>query len=352
VTTMENVPSRPPPQESPSGSKAHEAWRELVNHVNSMDCNEAYKQMCLAQDEIKKLQKIAESGGSLEAPFLKKAHGIDLYSDSIKEGATKALPDQLGPITGISTIMSPTTFNSSTNSKGEKSTKEFIAKAYGSWIDRGGICSIEYLANVQSYVITMTCCNKEAIPTETDHLQITGAPISPKYNPRYLQKSQYFSANVQQNRPDEDATSILSVMLPGKVNDDFAKNTRISIDEVSISLRIQLDSLNSSMAECNNIDTIDNLLGTDYSCFARHVSSKPSDLNYLRCRSCQSFIIDTISTATPLDNERNYKIGPNGEENTITGVLPLPSGYWDDIYDYLSCYEGLPSILIPLRRVP
>lgn len=351
VTTMENVPPRSPPQDSPSGSKAHEAWRDLMDHVNSMDCNEAYKQMCLAQDEIKKLQKIAESGGSLETPFLNKVHGVDLDSDSIKgeclsDRSTQALSDQLGPRKDISGNLLPTTFKSSANSKGEISTKEFIAKAYGSWIDRGGICSIEYLANVQSYVITLTCDNKEVIPTEIDHLQLSGAPISPKYNPHYLKNSPYFSANVQKNRPDEDATSILSVVLPGKVNDDFAKNIRISIDELSISLRIQLDSLKSSMADCNNIDTIDNLLGTDNSCFARNVSSKPSDLNYLRCRSCQSFIIDKISTAPPLDNKQNYKIGPNGEENTITGVLPLPSGYWDDIYDYLSCYEGVSVISI------
>ena len=53
-------------------------------------------------------------------------------------------------------------------------------------------------------------------------------------------------------------------------------------------------------------------------------------LNYVACGACGNSLL--------------HKEGLSPTQNRIKKVLPLPTGYWDEITDYLSCYEGVGTL--------
>jgi len=75
------------------------------------------------------------------------------------------------------------------------------------------------------------------------------------------------------------------------------------------------------------MDLMDNLLGIEAGSLFSPVTTPSTDINHLFCRNCQSPIITS-----------------NNNNSTIQSVLPLPSGYWDDIEDYLICYDGQANV--------
>eukprot|EP00571_Detonula_confervacea_P005402 CAMPEP_0172316420 /NCGR_PEP_ID=MMETSP1058-20130122/28121_1 /TAXON_ID=83371 /ORGANISM="Detonula confervacea, Strain CCMP 353" /LENGTH=403 /DNA_ID=CAMNT_0013030721 /DNA_START=156 /DNA_END=1367 /DNA_ORIENTATION=- len=87
----------------------------------------------------------------------------------------------------------------------------------------------------------------------------------------------------------------------------------------------------------DSMDLMDNLLGMEES-YLSPVTTDASHLNYLRCRSCQIPIIGSPSKKNAATN------GDDDHSAIIKSVLPLPSGYWDDISDYLICYDGQATV--------
>ena len=90
-------------------------------------------------------------------------------------------------------------------------------------------------------------------------------------------------------------------------------------DGTAVTVRIPYDSESPHVAGGEETDS---LLATDV-----------SDVNSVRCRSCDH----------PLLARPNKAVRSNGNEGEepIRRVLPLPTGYWDEITDYLTCYEGV-----------
>lgn len=61
-------------------------------------------------------------------------------------------------------------------------------------------------------------------------------------------------------------------------------------------------------------------------------------LNHLKCRSCHQILVKRPSLQEKNKEEEEGK-GP------IQSVFPLPVGYWDEITDYLTCFEGVSVLL-------
>lgn len=299
---------------------SNQAWQKMMQHVQTMDCNEAYKQMCLAQDEIKRLQSLVQNGEndavlenepgrqypSLESRPVVQVDGTEGPStcEAKKDGLTAKSP--ANPPDAKKTIQNKQT-----------------ASAKGLWLEQGGKCSIEYLPNVKCYLITLIPPNESRrIPKSKDDLQLTISPIDttqPKNNGRSF--ISYYEAKLQQ-----DTELLLSVMLPHTItNSSSIPNYNISLDVDSISIRIQFESIPTFGTTLGSMDTMDHLLGMEESSFSS-VTTSTEDLSHLCCRSCRNPMVASMS---------------DGDAPVIKSVLPLPTGNWDDIADYLMCYEGV-----------
>ena len=364
---LETDPSLPLDITSNNVIEAKEAWQELTAKVKNMDYKEAYQQMCLAQDEIEKLKKLQErpithsqKESLAETPPQKdEAMRVnDMASSSDLNGTCNNSSGKKEQIQLNDGIFSPTT-NQSLYTTEKHTPNNFMKRASGRWLDQGNKCSIEYLSNVQCYIITLTTAtstNDEMIfPKRKDDLyftfpQTTNDFLGKGYSAQPSSLTCFEVQLYQKQNGDKGHgnTLLLSAFVPGKFNQQnyvFSQNARISIDANSISLRIQLDNYsNPFMAETDNMDVIGNLLGVENTSFAP-TTNDCSELNFLRCRSCQNYIIDPPDVLNP-----DFEVVPDRNTSAqrqkcvIQSVLPLPSGYWDDIADYLSCYDGVSRI--------
>jgi len=299
---------------------------ELMQHVQSMDCNEAYKQLCLAQDEIKRLKELeVEEGTDITLSTTQQ------LSVSSKDILQSKISDKVPQLDTKSIPQAAQMKNTSNKARNNKHTKRAIS---GSWLDcqedsSNKLCSIEYLSNVKCYQITLLTNNTEDIPLSKEELQfdmisiannqVNNQSVIPTVMSYYEAKLYILKLN-----GDKERQLLLSVTLP--ISSTEPPTARISLDSNSISIRIQQDL--SSMVEMDDSFGIVDKLGIELSSFAS-ITTDPNDLNYLHCRTCQNPIIEPPSSAAASSND-----------NTIQSVLPLPTGYWDDISDYLICYDG------------
>jgi len=296
---------------------------ELMQHVQSMDCNETYKQLCLAQDEIKRLKKLE----LVEGPDITLSTTQQLSANDRLQSKTS---DRIPQTLDTKSIPQAAKIENTNNPRNDE---HYIAVS-GSWLDcqddSNKLFSIEYLPNVKCYQITLLTNNTKDIPQSKEELQfdiisiansqVNNQSVIPTVMSYYEAKLYILKLN-----GDKERQLLLSVTLP--ISSTEPPTARISLDSNSISIRIQQDL--SSMVEMDDsFGIVDNLLGIELSSFAS-ITTDPNDLNYLHCRTCQNPIIEPPSSAAASSND-----------NTIQSVLPLPTGYWDDISDYLICYDG------------
>ena len=300
---------------------------ELMQHVQSMDCNEAHKQMCLAQDEIKRLKQLQVVEGT--DITLSTTQQLSVSSKDTLQSETSDKMSQLNE-----SIPRAAQVESTIN---PRNNDQMLREICGSWLDGQDdstkLCSIEYLPNVKCYQITLLTNNTEDVPQFKEELQFDMISIA---NNQVNNQSviptvmSYYEAKLHrlELNGDKERQLLLSVTLPiSSTSNESPPTARISLDTNSISIRVQQDLL--SMVEMDDsFGIVDNLLGIELSSFAS-VTTNPNDLNYLHCRTCQNPIIEPPSSAAASSND-----------NTIQSVLPLPTGYWDDISDYLICYDG------------
>ena len=316
-----------------------------MEHVQRMDCRTAYENMCRANDEIERLKKEIDEmeGGNDENEDgnVSKSDGGDLkvinesLTDTIATVATNDEKSQDYDHTEESSNAMnnlPTGINNENRSQSELHPKEpakpnkvtNIKKASGTWLDEGGKCSIEYLPNIKCYHITLTSNNP--IELNRDDLQFT---MSPYKSLQQNQSSEFVFYDMQLVHSSSSNT-LLSVILPANspTNHQDRPTATISTDSHSISLRIYMQMMDST-----SIDLMDNLVYMRDAFIFSTNTTPATQMNHLYCRNCHSSPI--IMTNDNNTSENNP---------TIKSVLPLPAGYWDDIEDYLICYEGQPSI--------
>jgi len=341
-----------------------------MEHVATMDRNEAYKRMCLAQDEIERLQSEIEQDVSSQERDSQEGTPDHEMTEALV--ATEAITEKgaetmkLGEdIQGnASKTVSSNAAKESLSKKGMpiNPTKECIMNASGPWLHHGGKCSIEYLPNIKCYSITLST-NAEGggdsnmtIPSSVESLQCTVAPhvaANGGESLSSLQRSEVRLNRLQgpSNGNEEQATLdlLLSViLLTNSIHGEVAAmnpSARISVDSNSISIRVQLQhGINATISD----DLVDILLAGESSYFSplTDTTTDVLDLNYLCCRTCQNPIIEP----PPFSDAKNSLDNKDGNRSdsplatVIKSVLPLPSGYWDDISDYLICYEGQASV--------
>lgn len=318
------------------GQEINATMVELMQHVQQMDCRTAHENMCRAQDEIERLQQQLDQMGEEEC--VDEADDDDDVSNNVGSSASHDLEGTNNNDSATSRIASTTDDkNTRLPSKIDPSPREpmtmkddehikNIKRVHGLWLDEGGKCSIEYLPNIKCYHITLTTThqNDDAhIIPKRDDLQFTMSPVQ---NERQSKKS-LFSSQIAFNEMKlvHASSTLLSLILPGcqttANHHDNPTTATISVDSQSISLRIHIQIIDSL-----SMDIMDNLLGIEGSIFSP-ITTSCSAINHLYCRSCQ----------TPI-------VVKNNNNSTIQSVLPLPSGYWDDIEDYLICYDGQANV--------
>jgi hypothetical protein len=70
-------------------------------------------------------------------------------------------------------------------------------------------------------------------------------------------------------------------------------------------------------------------------------------LNNLQCKSCQQYLLLNPWMVQGFTERKGDDISKNGEgreesqSSAIHNVFHLPTGHWDEITDYLTCYEGV-----------
>lgn len=360
ISSAAQAPTSPILPPTPQG-----ALVELMERVHTMDSNEAYKQMCLAQDEIQRLQS--------------EIHGVSQQSEgNTPQQETPILPEKACTDVKIQSSSERTKAAGSSTSKGEDSSNEVngksnggkhvtskqsnqikkkstncIMRASGTWLDQGGKCSIEFLPNVQCYSMTLATAegNSLEVPQSKESLHFSIKPVHGT-NDRQFSSISSFEVKLYRLKdpippttcsmdPGHDSDLIFSVTLSTTVSRETTRNPsgRISLDSNSISLRIQLQHEITTMA-LDGMDLMDHLLGAEGSVVFSSNTTNASDLNYLRCRKCQNPLI----IATLLGNGDAPDNGNSHNSAGIQSVLPLPSGYWDDISDLLICYEGQATV--------
>eukprot|EP00984_Skeletonema_dohrnii_P016340 scaffold7239_cov123-Skeletonema_dohrnii-CCMP3373.AAC.2 len=305
---------------------------ELMQHVQTMDCRTAYENMCRAQDEIERLQKQLdemEAEGDVDDEADNDIDDVSI--DHLEEGNDDCITSEIAYTDGenntVSSEIEPSPRNESKEVT-EDTNIINIKTAHGSWLDEGGKCSIEYLPNIKCYHITLTTTSlqsSDSIVPNRDDLQFKMSPVPNPCEP----KSDCSSSQIvfyEMRLVHSSSSTLLSMILPGSqaTNHQDGPTATISTDSQSISLRIYLQ-----MNDSSSMDLMDNLLGMEAGSLFSPVTTPSTDINHLCCRNCQSPIIT-----------RN----DNNNESTIQSVLPLPSGYWDDIEDYLICYDGQANV--------
>jgi hypothetical protein len=290
---------------------ANEAWRDLTNHVQSMNCDEAYRQMCLVQDEIQRLQSCVEFENQTK---------VVMDSSSIVSDEAPCPAEDEKYVHEVETCHNPDTEicnevsvvpNEQPASVHRSKPEHFIS---GSWLRQGGASSIEFLPNVKSYLITLTGNASSCLERDSLNLDVSLVANEDTSSDVSLYNAKLYGSNVD--------NPILSLKIPADKsvrNGEPLPQYNISLDKNSISIRIQFH--NPTPGESA---VIDELLGMDTSAFSSTTSDAKS-LNHLCCRTCLNMIIRKDDT----------------NQSVIRSVLPLPSGYWNEITDYLICYEGV-----------
>lgn len=303
-----------------STAVANEAWRDLTQNVQSMNCDDAYKQMCLVRDEMQRLQSFCEANKSAMDSTL-------VVSDASLSSAEDEPTDQVTSYEAIDTKSSMDELTSprpGTARNNEQLSAPACKRTHfidGSWVNEGRSCLIEFLPNVHCYQITLTygdVTDTSSIPNSQQELALDFSLVDDINEDMGLDTSYYEIKLFQANQ----YTPMLLLKLPTDKSISrhaTAPNYNISINNDSISIRIQLHE--AVTTECTNVT--DELLCSNASTFSPTTSDAEA-LNHLCCRTC-----------------RNPILSHTTKEPVIRSVLPLPSGFWDEITDYLICYEGV-----------
>lgn len=332
---------------------------ELIHHVQQMDCQTAYEQMCRAQDEIRRLQQKLQR----EENENEEKRVVEEERSASSTAAAAAHNNQSSPKVDFL----PKSATAIPEPKYDTSMK----KAHGLWLDLGGMCSIEYFPNIQCYHVTLLTNTTQQqasssdllnfIPTiRKDDLQFTMSPITIQNRKShsssgiefYEMKLAHLSSSPAAENPL--ITLILPIFKFYHQEDDKKCSpitTNISVDNHStISLRIHLKQLFEISDSFKSMNLTEYLLGSSIegSSVFSPATTSIIDINHLCCRTCQSSIILLKNNSNNnTDSDSTSSTSTAAAATTITtihSVLPLPSGYWDDIEDYLICYDGQANV--------
>jgi hypothetical protein len=377
---------------------------ELMQHVQTLDCNEAYRRMCLAQDEIQRLKSSTLLGETIPQHHnneqqlnqlqrhyepnptdrtIQNKNDREIANANSESKSPIATTDRESEKVRIITPNPDDDAHAPDKLPPPPVHSSYRRKVSGVWLGLGGKISIEYLPNVKCYNVMLhrstptNSTTDEGIDDPGNWIPKSQNELYCTMTPRVMTNDDVhdnFEVKLYQCENDtiEGHIVLLSTILPTPPlwrmshkkegsDDAVLSNVNISLDENSISLRIHLvqnrHQATTPMTTTESENLVDILLlGTDTSTssFSPHAITSAFDLNYLRCRSCHHPLLlrdisiteknDNTSSSCHSDIRHPSDITKNTTTSIIQSVLPLPSGYWDDISDYLMCYDGQASV--------
>ena len=296
------------------------AMAELLTRIMSMDPREAHRQMCLAQDEVERLRRQARREPSDEAEVGHYAAETENHGGGSEPEPLQAR-EAAAAASVVEAVVDPSTDDGGTRTSNggaahspsppspRKQRSDRHIKASGALIELGGRLCAEFLPNVGRLQLTLTGLEGLELDVSDGRLSLTSTGAG----------RLSLASSVE-----EDREALLEVELPKTLSDlviadGAASAARVSsVDSDSLSIRMQLPSGN------DGADLAEELTGGCSAVSSNGTATRASDLSRLRCRNCRSSIADLSS---------NFRT-----------ALPLPSGYWDEISDYLVCYEGQTAV--------
>jgi hypothetical protein len=263
--------------------------KELYAEVqrDSISLDEAHSRMRRAQDEVNRLKS--------ELKVMRESR------------RSKIMKSRL-PVRTRNDITSDNQNNDCVKDNNYKQTKIFtptlVQKVHNRWK-----LLVEDLTNINCYSIFLSPFSQQTtdIPKENT-LCLSVIPSSLSYSCTQV--------TLRHGDDNDDLHSsftsvnpkilLLSINLPGETMD--SNGIRLATHVDCITLRLMYDK--------------EHQRHLDY----QHTLPKTTSLHLLKdtlaCKSCQSkLLIDSVSK--------------------VEKILPLPSGYWDEVADYLMCYEGV-----------
>lgn len=265
-----------------------ELWDQVQKDSISLD--EAHYRRQRVQDEVDRLKRELKN---MSETRMKKKDKISLLQQ--KKSATSQQHKKIYEENG---------------NNPSKILPKLVQKVHDNWK-----CLVEDLTNISCYSIILSPLSEEAIKCnmpEVKTLRLSLVPSSSSFSSSYTQvtlllvniSSQYHGTN-----DDNDTTILLSIDLAGKITDSNSVQLTSHIDCIHLRLMYEKQQLeHPEYQQALTKTTPANLLN-----------------ELLKCKCCHSKLL----------------VEATDDTTRIEKVLPLPSGYWDEIADYLMCYEGV-----------
>lgn len=254
-----------------------------------------------------------------------------------KVGASASSDDPAAK--SVTTQLVPSGYDSKGNSKvsASKQLKQKVPSVFDC-VDKKYQCLVERLPHVSCYSITLTRRGKTTISGSlSDRLRLSIATDVKGKSTKVLLSLAPVVDNVRKSDTQE---TLLSASLPGQILPK-APGVRLSVDDSdgSISMRLpyspDLAVSNEDQNELNTKASVDerwaNLDDGGDLVAVTFTVSDAKDLANISCRSCGHRLL--------------------ARDANIDGVFPLPVGCWDEVADYLTCYEGVRTVNAGLRKL-
>jgi hypothetical protein len=341
-----------------ANSSAHNSTRnaavELQQLIGQMSMQEAIENFHKATDEVERLKKMAKDEPEHDIDIVNE-NGYDtnplratVTADAIKNPFNSRNSKDDDRILGARTprtkqkeqvlVESRNERNNSTNpleppqlllEEGYEAQAPNLMSAldYGDWN-----YTVEKLIYISSFSITLMPEKDKRAPalnlqSEDIDIQISSVesgsghlPINTKSKKTLLH---IFSK--------ENGATLVRMILPCTILGTEAEvMSSLHFDGDFLSFRIQYHDSNSSRVQLDNI--IPEQDATLTPCEA---------LTNLQCRSCRQYLLQAPNSLLNLDQGVMAK-----KDSVIRNVCHLPTGYWDEITDYLTCFDGVRTLLI------
>ena len=297
----------------------------LSERLANMTMDEVQQEYHKTMDAIEDVKSILAKNDQERS----EADGVDKKTKATESKIGDGTSD-IPPATSAITQLIPSGTNSREEAKVpiNKKPKREVRSVFDC-IAGGYQCLVERLPHVSCYSVTMTLRDKTTkYDSLSDRLRLSIGPDAKDAHSRVLLILDPDASNTIMNGKNEEI--LLSMSLPGQILPK-APGMRLSVDDNddSISMRLPYSSdlagHNQEQKELNTKASVDerwaNLDDREEVVAANFSASDAKDLANLSCRSCSHrlFAADT----------------------KIDGVFPLPVGCWDEVADYLTCYEGV-----------
>ena len=187
-------------------------------------------------------------------------------------------------------------------------------------------CLVERLPHVSCYSITLTLRARERnLQRRLNAKQNEITPLADRLRMKIAQaknsksKTSVTVFEVGCANGTNEQEKIVALTLPGAILPD-APGVRLSVDDTDGSISIRLPYGDAQRSNWACVDDGDEIVAA-----AASPLSDPGDLTVISCGSCGHNLL--------------------ANDAVISKVLPLPIGCWDEISDYLTCYEGVSFVL-------